>query len=262
MAEDTEVFLDDFDHYAAEVSRARHQDFARILRQWFAVLDHAPQPLRTRIAWLREHYPSNKIESEVIVINRGMRSGKLNWPDDIEERLSGQLQILDAMTEKDDAGWQFAMQFFRGGSNIDQYLSQLVEHLFEPHARELRRYLEKNSNRPLTTTASVPAADRVVELNHNSLGHQEVDAALGGLETTIIQSNQADPVTKERVLAEVGAARRLLKATTVRIGALVSLLGLALSWVASQMAETAAGKAAEWAIQKLLEYLPDLIGLL
>lgn len=97
-----------------------------------------------------------------------------------------------------------------------------------------------------------------MRLKHNTLAHDEADAALEDVERNLQQANDGDPQEKERVLAEVGAARRLLKASQVRIALLATLLGSALSWIASQFAETAVGKGAEWAIQKLTEYLPML----
>lgn len=266
MADDADEFFDDFDHYSQEVTLARHQDHARALRQWFQVLERAPEPLRSRISWLRGLYSAEKLSKEVIVQGRGMvGSGRLNWPDDLQERLSSQLVLLETLAEKQDAAWQFGVNFFPiRGSNINDIVSELNRHLFEPHARELRRHLVKNADKPLDEAQGgvIPASDRVVSLNHNSQAHTEADAALADVESSLRQLNDGNPEDKERVIAEVSAARRLLQATKIRVAALVSLLGSALAWIASQFAETAAGQAAEWAIQKLVEYLPLLSGLL
>lgn len=246
----------------AEVSLARHQDHARILRQWFRTLEDAPEPLRSRIAWLRSQFSAERLSTEVIVQGRGMvGSGRLNWPDDLQERLSSQLALLEALTEKEDSGWRFAMNFFpTRTNNLNDIVSELNTHLFEPHARELRRYLAKNTNVPVVEVEpdEIPASDRIETLHHNTVAHDEADAALANVERDLQQANDGDPQEKERVLAEIGAARRLLKASQVRIALLAGLLGSALSWITSQFAETAAGKAAEWAIQKLTEYLPML----
>lgn len=265
MADDLEEFFDDFDHYSQEVSLARHQDYARLLRQWLRTLEQAPEPLRTRIAWLKSHFSAERLGTEVIVRGRGMiGSGKLNWPEDLEDRLSSQLVLLDSLTEKEDSAWQFGINFFPvSGNNINGIITEMNQHLFEPHVRELRRYLVKNVDKPVANVVleGIPAADRIVTLDHNSSAHQDADAALADVEQKVQQVNEGDPEEKERVVAEISAARRLLQATKLRIGALVGLVGIALTWIAAQFAETAVGHAAEWAIAKLMEYLPALSGL-
>jgi hypothetical protein len=262
MTNEVASFFDDFDHYASEVSLARHQDHARMLRQWFRTLEDAPEPLRSRIAWLRSKFSAERLSTEVIVQGRGMvGSGRLNWPDDLQGRLSSQLALLEALTEKEDSAWRFAMNFFPARSNnLNDIVSELNTHLIEPHVRELRRYLEKNADTPIRGSGQdeIPASDRVVSLHHNTAAHNATDAALEDVERSLLQSNDGDPEDKERVVAEVSAARKLLSASKVRVVALATLLGSALSWIASQFAETAVGKAAEWAIQKLTEYLPML----
>lgn len=266
MAVDVDEFFDDFDHYTREVSLARHQDFSRVLRQWFQTFEVAREPLLSRIRWLRDLLPEGKLENDIIVQGRGMAgSGKLNWPDNLEHRLSGQLQLLETLTEREDSAWQFARGFFPGGSrDLNSMLAQLVRHLFEPHARELRRYLERNADKPVIETQAdeIPASNRIVRIDHNSQGYSDADGALTDVETKLQQVNEGDPDDKERAIAEISASRRLLQATKVRVGALAALLGTTLIWIASQFAETAVGKAAEWAIQKLIEYLPILAGLI
>ncbi|RUW52406.1 hypothetical protein EN851_31465 [Mesorhizobium sp. M8A.F.Ca.ET.208.01.1.1] len=257
MADDVDEFFDDFDHYANEVSAARHQDFARILKQWFQTLEHAPEPLRSRLAWLREYLPAGQLEKEVIVQGRGMvGSGKLNWPDDLEYRLSGQLQLLDALTEKEDSAWQFAFGFFPGGgNNINATLNQLVEHFFQPHVRELRRYLVKNAEKPITRPEAVPASDRLVRLDHNQPEYLATIDAIAVAESAAVASNEILPEDRERIKFELDAGILLLKASSARIDAIEAVLIRALRWLSSNFAGAALGIAAEHALQVVLKLI-------
>lgn len=259
MTDETNEFFEDFDHYAHEVSVARHQDFARILRQWFRALEQAPEPLRGRIAWLREHFPADRLEKEVIITGRGMvGSGRLNWPDDLEDRLSGQLQLLWALTEKEDSAWQFAFKFFPGGgNNIDATLAKLVEHLFEPHARELRRYLAKNAEKPLSgqREVAVPASDRIVRLDHNHPDYLATINAIESTESASIASNEILPEDRERIKFELDAGILLLKATSARVDAIEAVLVRTLRWLSAHFTGAALGIAAENALQIVLKLI-------
>jgi hypothetical protein len=85
-------------------------------------------------------------------------------------------------------------------------------------AAELRRYLERE-------IATVPAADRVVPLDHNSPSYREIVDDLERLENALRSSNEySDETEKGQRIAEVSASRRLLEAGQVRVEALVALL--------------------------------------
>lgn len=43
-----------------------------MLRQWFRTLEDAPEPLRSRIAWLISTFSAERLSTEVIVQGRGM----------------------------------------------------------------------------------------------------------------------------------------------------------------------------------------------
>lgn len=259
MADDIEEFFEDFDHYTNEVTLARHQDFARVLRQWFRTLEQAPEPLRSRVAWIREHLGAGRLENEVIVQGRGLvGSGKLNWPDDLELRLSGQLQLLEALTEKEDSAWQFAYGFFPGGgNNINATLAQLVEHFFEPHAREFRRYLLKNAETPLAGADAdvVPASDRIVRLDHNQPDYVATIDAIEEAENAAVVSNEILPEDRERIKFELDAGILLLKASSVRLAAIEAVLIHALRWLSTNFAGAALGIAAEHALQAVLKLI-------
>lgn len=259
MVDDIDEFFEDFDHYANEVSASRYQDFARVLRQWFRILEQAPEPLRSRVTWLREHLPAGQLENEVIVQGRGMvGSGKLNWPDDLEDRLSGQLQLLEVLTEKENSAWQFAFRFFPGGgNNINATLRQLVEYLFEPHVRELKRYLVKNAENPITSpdAEAVPASDRIVRLDHNQPDYLATIAAIERAESAAVVSNEILPEDRERIKFELDAGILLLKASSARVEAIEAVLIRALRWLSANFTGAALGIAAEDALQAVLKLI-------
>lgn len=259
MADDINDFFGDFDHYSREVSRSRHQDYARLLRQWLRTLEQAPEPLRSRIAWLKKHFPAERLEKEVILQGRGMvGSGKLNWPEDVEDRLSSQLMVLEAMTEKEDSPWQFGINFFPvKGSNINDIISEMSEHLFEPHVRELRRYLERNASKPLDVQLppEVPASDRIVRIDHNQPAYSETILAIEDAAGALIGDNNIGPDDRDRIKFELDSGILLLKAQTARLSAIETVLVQALRWLSQNFAGAALGIAAERALLAVISLI-------
>jgi len=93
---------------------------------------------------------------------------------------------------------------------------------------------------------SIPAADRIVSLGHNSReqkqGIEKVDAVI----EAVTQANDLDIESdeKEQILAELSAARRLLEASKVRLSALAANLQPSLRWIIEKAAGSIVGKVA------------------
>lgn len=102
----------------------------------------------------------------------------------------------------------------------------------------------------------IPAADRIVELDHNSSIYQEALARVDELETVVGKANDyPDPLDKDRHLAEIGAGKSLLKASRVKFSAIMAVLLPVLKYLARKFADNAVGilaTAATVAILKLL----------
>jgi hypothetical protein len=114
---------------------------------------------------------------------------------------------------------------------------------------ELRRYLEKQ-------LATVPAADRLVPLNHNSQQYTVTIEAADEVEKTIREANDfLDQEEKEQRIAEVSAVRRLLQAARVRVEAVVVLLKPLAEQARTKLRDTIVGMA----INKFLALLGALI---
>ena len=98
--------------------------------------------------------------------------------------------------------------------------------------------------------AEVPASDRVVSLDHNSAAYKEAIAALDQVTEAARASNELgaeDPLEKERVIAELSAAKRLLESIKVSVQKVSALIGTTLLWLGSKFAEAPIGEAAMYA---------------
>jgi len=116
-------------------------------------------------------------------------------------------------------------------------------------ARELRRYLERELR-------EIPAAGRVVRLDHNSTQYSEAMAALETLENVLCGANDyPDADERERIVAEISATRRIFQAVMVRVEVVVSLLVKPLTYLAKTFVGAAIGQAAS----KVVEAITALI---
>jgi hypothetical protein len=180
--------------------------------------------------------------------------GNLKWPDDWEKALGMRLLLFRAFSEgrqdRDIAG--FGFQHINVGNNLNDNAHAVIDQIFRPMARELRRYLER-------TIGEVPAADRFVKLDHNSAAYHEAIQSLEDLKKTLREANDyPDPEDKDQRIAELSAVQRLLKAVRVRVSAVVTLIGSGLRYLASHFIGTAIDTAAH----KVIETLTNLFGAL
>ncbi len=89
---------------------------------------------------------------------------------------------------------------------------------------------------------AAPASDRIVGLDHNSLPISQLQAQIKAMEDTLSRSNSLkSEAGYERILAEIGAASRLLDAPEVRISVFERLIVPALKWIGVRTAAAALG---------------------
>ncbi|MER8431535.1 hypothetical protein [Mesorhizobium caraganae] len=251
-----EEFLEEYDDLADRLVQARYQDFGRAVRRFFQLLDQAPEPSRSHIRWLRVLFPVERVNSEVMVEPSGMvGSGQLNWPDDFDLALSAQLNLLGSFGDSDKEALQFSRGYFYSRSNnINDVLHEMTGHLFDPMIRDLRRYLQRNKDKP-ADASQVPASDRIVYLDHNQ---PEYAAAIEAVESTEIaasSSNKILPEDRDRIKFELNAGILLLKAQSVRQAAIEAVLIRALKWLSANFAGAALGVAADQALHAVLKLL-------
>ena len=107
------------------------------------------------------------------------------------------------------------------------------------------------------SSSEAPAADRVVRLDHNSSTYREAIDALERLERVLTEANDyPDAEDKEQKVAEVSAAGRIFRATRVRVGVVVSLLAVPVTYLVKTFAGAAIGEAAT----KVIDALTSLLG--
>lgn len=256
MDRKTARFFETYDDAAHRLYRARYEDFSRYLRSWLENLDTAPSILGVEIRRLRSIQDFSDVEVNVMVKPRGMvGSGRLNWSDDFETRAAGHLALLRELAFADLDPSSFAFDYFYAGdNNITRTVQEMAQHLFEPHAVELRRHLEAiaDDEEDLPT---VPASDRVVSLDHNSAAFREVVSSIEVVEERLRENNELLPDEKARIHLELRSGVDLLKAPRTRLETIrVMLLG-SLGWLAMEFASSAVGVAAQHAWSLLKAFL-------
>jgi hypothetical protein len=105
---------------------------------------------------------------------------------------------------------------------------------------------------------SIPAADRTVTVDHNSVEFRSGREKLDKLIDEVRSSNEfaGPPEDKAQAVAELSAARRLLDATKVRAHQLLELAKPALQWIADNFSKEAVKELAKgvsaWLIKLLV----------
>ncbi|WP_306005063.1 hypothetical protein [Aquicoccus porphyridii] len=144
--------------------------------------------------------------------------------------------------------------FYSGDNNINRTIQEMAEHLFEPHAEELRRHLERIAE-DVEDEAVAPASDRIVSFDHNSAIFHEVLASVAEVDERLRESNEVPPDDKARIHVEIRTGVDLLKAPRTRPQAVKLVLLGALGWLAIEFSSSAVGIAAQHAWNLLTKLL-------
>lgn len=237
-----------FDEVTDEVNRARSQFLADHLENWFATIQQT-----TEVKGLVQHlmnasgYWRWKLDLESTPINtsftpRNIPQKKiLKWPRGPENRLGVQLSLFNDIANERIQANEFGTKWLSTEGDAKDGGRELVEQVFLPMARELRRYLQ----RMLANKVLIPASDRVVSLNHNSPEFVSMMEALDNLEIALSTSNDyPDAEDKDQRIAETSAIGRLLEATRVRIAAVAIILRPLVTHLVGKFLDTGIGKAA------------------
>jgi hypothetical protein len=229
-----------YDELTDAVSRARHQFLPDQLKNWFDHLDETPR-VSDVIGRLQEGldfdawYKGTRNTGGSFV-----GSASLNWPEGKEKALGMKLLLFRAGANKKLDISEVGYTFIYVGNNINANAQAVIEQVFMPMARELRRYLESELNKP---EASAPASDRIVPLDHNRPDYKEAVESLDKLIKTIKEANDYPYADKEQRVAEVSAVRVLMEADKVRTEPLVALLRPLVVQYATRLKDTLIGLA-------------------
>ena len=238
-----------YDELTEEVNEAIHPSTKGDLRAWYSALDEEPSVAGV----VRRLQSGLGVEQWWLVNFEGNHTRQdLTWPDDVDKALGMKLLVMRELARgRVDIGL-FGFHIFgrTGGGRPEDTAAEVIKRIFAPMARQLRRYLERELSK-------APAADRVVRLDHNSSTYREAIDALERLERVLTEANDyPDAQDKEQKIAEVSAAGRIFRATRVRVGVVVSLLAVPVTYLVKTFAGAAIGEAAT----KVIDALTLLLG--
>jgi hypothetical protein len=243
--------FEEYDELAGDVAGSKYQFFCGNVRRWIDLLDRTPsfsEPIRHEL----EGAADFKVWFEpyrVVAMGHGSRA--IEWPRERAERLGIQILLFRRFAAGDIDPGTFALTILQSGKHINDGIADIVNQIFTPLARELKRYLQRKIVPPEATSV-VPAADREVTLDHNSKAYAETTMGLDTLVEALEQTNEyCDAEDKQEKIAELSAGRRLLRALRVRYVAITALLGPPLVWLAGKFAGSVIGQIAETVWQSL-----------
>jgi hypothetical protein len=246
-----------YDDLTDEVARSREQFLSDHLENWFALIDETPgvrdyvKSLESLVfmSFLGWFGDVKRVDPSPLA-DRSRSRTNLSWPQGPDNRLGMQLSVFREISKRRISAREFGERFIKTESVGTTFSQDVITHIFMPMARELRRRLEGHfsDNEELM----VPASDRAVSLDHNSEPYRDIMEALDDLQKLLEQANDyPDSEDREQRIAEVSATRTLLKATRVRLGAIIQVAKPALTFLSKKFADVAIGKIAGVALGKL-----------
>lgn len=242
-----------YDELTRDVLLAMNSFMPERLQEWFAHLDGEPEAA----AAIQKLQAGQHFSHWFAMQGRSPQPGapRLQWPEGNDKRLGMQLLLFRSMARGDiNAGMLGKMYVPGSGKNINDNSRSFIDQVFRPMTRELIWYLRRVGE--AKAEEPVPAADRVVPLDHNSKRYSDTIGAADEVEKAIREANDfPDPEEKEQRIAEVSAVRRLLQAARVRVEAVVVLLKPLAEQAKTKLRDTIVGMA----INKFLALLGALI---
>jgi hypothetical protein len=246
-----------YDELTREVLLAMNSFVPERLQEWFSHLDGEPEAA----AAIQKLQAGQDFSHWFAMQGRSPQPGapRLQWPEGNDKRLGMQLLLFRSMARGDiNAGVLGKIYIPGSGRNINDNAKAFIDQVFRPMSRELIRYLrrvgEEKAEEP------VPAADRVVSLDHNSPKYKAAADALETLENALTEANDyPDAEDKEQKIAEVSATRRLLQAARVRVTAVGALVGTSLLYLATTFFNTGVGQAAKFAWEQIVALLGPML---
>ncbi len=212
-----------YDELTDEVTRSRYQFLPDHLRNWYEALDTTPG-ISTIISRLEDGLDVDKwLQAAQQTGGSFAGSSRLDWGSDKEKSLGMRLALFRAAANSKQDISRLGFHFIHVGNSINDNAQAFLDQVFSPMARELRRFLEAEAQKP--DFGRIPASDRTVTVNHNSKEYADADEAMEQLEKAIRETNDF-PSLEERDQreAEISAARRLLKAARVDVEKVATLV--------------------------------------
>lgn len=212
-----------YDELTDEVTRARYQFLPDHLRNWYEALDTTPG-VSAIVRRLEDGLDLDTwLKAAMQTGGSFAGSSRLDWGSDKETSLGMRLLLFRAAASGKQDISRLGFHFIHVGNNINDNARAFLDQVFSPMARELRRFLEAEAQKP--DFGQIPASDRNVTVNHNSKEYTDADEAMAQLEKAIREANDfPSPEERDQREAEVSAARRLLKAVRVNVEMVAALV--------------------------------------
>ncbi len=242
-------FQSAFTSLAQVAAESTHQFFADHLAQWFLLLDETPEiaqalvPLDLEIdykAWLTKYTTDPAAQ---------IGEGRIVYPPSSLERLAAQFTLFRIFSRGEIEAFRFGHRYISSrDTQFDRVTQNVSIQIYTPFVLALRRYLDREWN----DAASVPAADRLVSLDHNSSQYKEAVEALNKVRDAVAESNgYADAADQERRVHELAAGGELLKATQVNASSFHAVTVVCLKYLADKFAGGVIGALAKIALYAL-----------
>jgi hypothetical protein len=159
MSFDLDGLFSEYDDLVADVARSDHAFFKGNLRRWSEFLDRVPPFARPILQQLEAAGSFESwFEPHRITMVTGGSAQPFEWPDDRRHRLGMQLLLLRRMGYGEIEPCVFALTVLRTDRNIEDGVRSIIDQIFLPLSRDLRRYLKEQ------TAGEHQAEGRIVSL--------------------------------------------------------------------------------------------------
>jgi hypothetical protein len=236
-----EEFRSEYEDLVSAVSSSGYTNYSMRLRDWLDFLEDSDIS-RDRIRALEKMIDFKGWYESANRAHGLAGSGDLPWARDRTERLGQLIGLFRHFADEDMSFTDFSLNFLYAGSQFDDMIYKINTELFDQFSRDLLKDLARAYEQGGARNA--PASDRIVTLDHNSAAYRDVTDKLAELQRVAETSNELaanHPAERERVVAELDAGRRLLRAVTVRAETVWSVLRPALAWLGEKSTDSIVG---------------------
>jgi hypothetical protein len=250
MADDKRTYFAEYDSLVADASQSVAQQFGGNTGRWLHFIETTP-PTDAVVSALGQNLGRDDWIKCYATTGVAMGGGNVSLPLEKQPRLGAQLDLMRIFARGEWEPFQLALATMRTGQTNFNALTQLVvRQIFQPLARDLRRYIDENWPAEPTQESN---SERVVRLNHDSDVYREAIESLNTVRDAVARSNSYnDPIDKAQQLAELSASRQLLDAPQVRADAIRSLPLRCLRYLRDRITDGVVSALIEAAIKAIL----------
>lgn len=137
--------LRDFQDYADDVTRSRHQTFDDAIRRLVSTLV-SNTPLGDVIAELPQVDFEEWYSKQLSSVGGMVGSGTITWPVDGRERLAMQVEMVRRLASDRLDVLDFAHNFMCVSSRFDDNIAEFIQQIFRPFVRDFLRFVHDSSS--------------------------------------------------------------------------------------------------------------------